>query len=223
MRSLTSALLAAQKDQSALPYVKVTVSNEIAGVVRLRWERLYAGSETDAHHAVAMPDDGSLLRLRVDPAGPTLYYQRIASPDDESDYATWSSLGAVADADVALASSGDDVVRAYVAANGSDIKVEDSSDDGATFGSAVTVASLANVASLGIALKANGDAVLVYADATTVHAVRRASGSWGTPAAWTNSVEQHRRPRRRVRRRLPRRDRGNGHGRQPATLDRRLR
>ena len=188
MRTLSSTLLAAQKDPSAVPFVKVTVTDQIADIVRLRWERLHNGSETDAYHAVTIPADGSLLRLRVDPAGPTLHYQRTTAPDDESDFSSWASLGSVADAGVALSANGHNVLRAYVASNGSDIKVEDSSDDGATFGSAVTAASLANVAWLAVALKSNGDALLFYANATTVYAVRRATGSWGTPAAWPHSA-----------------------------------
>ncbi len=188
MRSLSSTLLAAQKDPSAVPFVKVTVTDEMADVVRLRWVRLYNGSETDSYHAVTIPLDGSLLRLRVDPAGPTLYYQRTASPDDESDYSPWTNVGSVADADVALTANSHNALRAYVASNGSDIKVEDSSDDGATFGSAVTAASLANVAWLAVALKSGGEAMLFYADATTVYAVRRTTGTWGTPAAWSHTA-----------------------------------
>ena len=48
MRTLSSTLLAAQKDPSAVPFVKVTVTDQIADIVRLRWERLYDGTETDA-------------------------------------------------------------------------------------------------------------------------------------------------------------------------------
>ncbi|MCH7579956.1 MAG: hypothetical protein IIB22_06900, partial [Chloroflexi bacterium] len=188
MRTLSSTLLAAQKDPSSVPFVKVTITDEIADVLRLRWERLYDGSETDAYHAVTIPADGSLLRLRVDPAGPTLYYQRTASPGAASDFSSWTNVGSVADAGVALTANSNNVLRAYVASNGSDIKVEDSSDNGATFGSAVTAASLANVAWLAVALKSNGDALLFYADATTVYAVRRATGSWGTPAAWSHAA-----------------------------------
>ena len=47
MRSLTSILLAAQKDAAAIPYVKVEAKNKIAGVVRYDWSRLYEGMEDD--------------------------------------------------------------------------------------------------------------------------------------------------------------------------------
>lgn len=65
MRELSSTLLAAQKEATRTPYVKVEASNKIAGVVRLDWERLYTGSEDDYFHAVTMPDDGSIIRVKI--------------------------------------------------------------------------------------------------------------------------------------------------------------
>lgn len=188
MRALSSTLLAAQKTASAVPFVQVQVSDRITNVVRLRWERFYTGAEAENYHAAANPADGSLLRAWVDPAGPTLFYQRTAAPDDTSDYSLWSNFGSVANRDVALASNGHAVLLAYVDAAGSDIEVQDSDDDGATFGAAVTAASLAGVTWLALALRSNGDALLVYADATTVRVVRRTSGTWGAPATWTGTT-----------------------------------
>ena len=79
MRTLLSALLAAQKKASGVPYVKVEVADSIGGVKRLEWQRLYSGSEPDSYHAATMPTDGSLNRCRVD-AG-SLYRQRVALQD----------------------------------------------------------------------------------------------------------------------------------------------
>src|SRR3990172_9921637 len=92
MRTLSAPLLAAQKSASGEPYVQGEVTERIANVRRLRWERLYTGSEPDAHHAVTMPADGSLIRARSD--GGQLYYQRTASPGPASDFSTWTGLGA---------------------------------------------------------------------------------------------------------------------------------
>jgi len=82
MRSLTSTLLAAQKEASHIPYVKLEAKSRVAGVVRFDWERLYVGSEDDYYHALTMPGDGSLIRARITP--PTdarkLYRQRVANP-----------------------------------------------------------------------------------------------------------------------------------------------
>ncbi len=63
LRTLPSALLAAQRSPSGAPHVKVQILDRIGGVRRLRWERLYTGAEPDNHHALTMPGDGSLIAL----------------------------------------------------------------------------------------------------------------------------------------------------------------
>src|SRR5438552_7225832 len=78
MRTLSAGLLAAQRGSSAVPYLKVTISDRIGGIRRLAFSRLYSGSEPDSYHVAAIPGDGSLLRSRV--AGGRLYYQRVANP-----------------------------------------------------------------------------------------------------------------------------------------------
>ncbi len=92
MRSLTSTLLAAQKEASRTPLVKVEAKNKIAGVVRLDWTRLYTGSEADYFHALTIPDDGSLIRVRVTPPSDVrkFYRQRVANPGSESDFSQWT-------------------------------------------------------------------------------------------------------------------------------------
>ncbi len=92
MRTLTSTLLAAQKEATRTPYVKVEARNKIAGVVRLDWTRLYTGSEDDYFHAVTMPGDGSLIRARISlPVdGGKLYRQRVPNPGPSSDFSTWT-------------------------------------------------------------------------------------------------------------------------------------
>jgi len=67
MRSLSSTLLAAQKEAAAVPYVKLEASNRIMGVVRYAWQRLYTGGEEDYYHALTMPGDGSMVRVRITP------------------------------------------------------------------------------------------------------------------------------------------------------------
>ncbi len=76
MRIISSALLAAQKSASAVPYLRATISDLVGGIRRLAWTRVYTGSEPDGYHAACMPADGSLVRARVD--GGHLYYQRVA-------------------------------------------------------------------------------------------------------------------------------------------------
>ena len=92
MRSLSSTLLAAQKEASRIPYVKVEAKNKIAGTVRLDWTRLYTGTEADYFHALTIPGDGSLIRVRLTPPadGRKLYRQRVANPSPESDFSQWT-------------------------------------------------------------------------------------------------------------------------------------
>ena len=92
MRSLTSTLLSTQKEASRTPFVKVEAKNKIAGVVRLDWTRLYTGLEDDYFHALTIPGDGSLIRVRVTSPSDArkLYRQRVANPDSESDFSQWT-------------------------------------------------------------------------------------------------------------------------------------
>ncbi|MCH7999390.1 MAG: hypothetical protein IIA91_07920 [Chloroflexi bacterium] len=187
MRSLPPELLAAQRSDSAVPYLKVTIADRIGGIRRLAFQRLYTGLEPDGYHAATMPADGSLLRARVD-AG-RLYYQRVTSPGPLSDFATWTDIGAAASADVALCSEGSNVLLFYVDTNGVDVKLRESSDSGATLGAAITVVTAASAVTwLAADVKSNGDALLLYSVGATVYAVKRSGGSWGSATAWTNSV-----------------------------------
>jgi len=62
-------------------------------------------------------------------------------------------------------------------------------DNGSTLGAAVTVGTASGaVGWLAADVKANGDALLIYSIGATVFSVKRTSGSWGAPAAWTNSA-----------------------------------
>ena len=81
-----------KKDASHTPFVKVEAKNKIAGVVRLDWTRLYTGSEADYFHALTIPVDGSLIRVRVTPPSDSrkLYRQRVANPGPGSDFSQWT-------------------------------------------------------------------------------------------------------------------------------------
>jgi len=77
MRNLSSTLLAAQKKATRRPYVKVHVVERVGGITRFNWSSLYEGSESDHFHAATCSGDGSLIRLRVDPADNKLYRQKV--------------------------------------------------------------------------------------------------------------------------------------------------
>jgi len=185
MRTLPSALLAAQKSASAIPYLKVQITDQIGGIRRLNWQRLYSGSEADSYHAATMPGDGSLIRCRVDSG--SLYRQRVTSPGPGSNFSNWTFVEAAANAGVALASRAAQVLLFYVGTNGKTIYVRESSDYGATFGSATAITTTASaVGWLAADLKADNTVLLIYSVGGTVYAVKRSGGSWGSPAACDN-------------------------------------
>lgn len=190
MRSLSSGLLAAQRSRSALPHVKVEMVEKVAGVARLNWSRLYTGSEADFYHTVTMPQDGSLLRARVAIASYQLYLQRVVIPGPGSDFSQWTALGTVSDASgIALASRGSNVLLCYVGTDQQTIYARDSGDSGASFGDPVTVVTAsAAVGWLAAAFNASGVAALFYSVGGTVYCVKRSGGTWGSPAAWSNSA-----------------------------------
>jgi hypothetical protein len=187
MRTLPAPLLAAQRSGSAVPFLKVTIADRIGGIRRLAFSRLYTGSEPDGYHAAAMPGDGSLLRARAS-AG-RLYYQRVPNPGGGGAFASWTDLEAAANAGVAVCAEGSRALLFFVDPGGAVLKVRESTDNGATLGAAVTVATASGaVAWLAADVKSNGDALLVYSVGATVYSVKRTGGAWGSPAAWTNTV-----------------------------------
>ncbi len=187
MRTLPPELLAAQRTASAIPYVNVEIADRTGGIRRLDWQRLYSGSEADSYHAAAMPGDGSLIRCRVDSG--SLYLQRVTNPGPGSDFSNWTFMDATAIADVALASRSAQVLLFYVGINGRTIYVCESNDYGASFGAATAITTAATaVGWLAADLKADNTALLIYSVGSSIYSVKRNGGTWGSPAAWTNSV-----------------------------------
>jgi hypothetical protein len=183
VRTLPSALVDAQKSASAAPYLRVTVSDLVGGNRRLVWSRFYTGSEPDGYHAACMPGDGSLIRARV--SGGRVYYQRVTSPGSGSTYSAWTDLGAAANAGVALCASGSRVLLFYVDVGGTQIKVRESTDNGATLGAAATVGTAGGAVTwLAAAAKPSGDALVAYSVGPAVSIVLRTGGVWGAASAW---------------------------------------
>lgn len=190
MRSLSSTLLAAQRGSSRAPYVKVEIMERVAGVTRFPWSRLYSGNEPDFYHAVTMPGDGSLIRARVDSTSYQLYIQRVTSPGPGSNFSSWTAMGTVSSASgIALASLGATVLLFYVGTDQRTLYARESSDYGATFGSAVSIATASGtVGWLAAAIKEGGTVALFYSVGGTVYVVKRVGGTWGSPSAWSNSL-----------------------------------
>ncbi|MDI6814938.1 MAG: hypothetical protein QMC90_02490 [Dehalococcoidales bacterium] len=192
MRTLSSTLLAAQKQATHIPYVKVEACNKISGVVRLDWTRLYTGTEADYFHAVTMPGDGSLIRVRI--ALPVdsrkLYCQRVASPSPSSDFSTWTYTNQYNAAVVACCSLGAEVSIFWINGVNRAIYQLKSTDYGVSWGTPTLLGYSPTTAIYGIAAayKANGDIALFYADQATLYVMKRIGGSWGGATAWDKTT-----------------------------------
>jgi hypothetical protein len=191
MKTLSTTLLAAQKESSRTPYVEVKASNNIAGVIRLDWQRLYTGGEDDYYHATTMPDDGSLVRVRVTPPadGRKLYRQRITGPDPASDFSTWTYAGQYNAVVTATASLGAEV-SIFWTNSSREIRRILSTDCGTSWGSPELIDYSPTTAIYGIAAayKPNGDLGLFFADQSTLYVKKRVSGSWQPKLAWDKST-----------------------------------
>jgi len=188
MRSLAAALTAAQKSSAARPYFKVEAIDRQANIRRLRWSTWYSGAEPEGPHAVAVPTDGSLNRLRV--AGTTVYHQRVVSPSAGSDYTVWSALATVvAGSPVALMRTGATLTAFYMT-TATAIKYKVSGDGGASWGSETALGTAAGtVTHLAAAAKDATTALLVVAVGATLYRSKMAGGAWGALGAWSNTVD----------------------------------
>ncbi len=191
MRSLSATLLAAQQEASHIPYLKLEASNKIAGVVRLDWTRLYTGTEDDYFHALTMPADGSLIRVRVTPSadGRKLYRQRVANPAPASDFSSWTYTSQYNCLVVAAASLGAEVSIFWINTN-REVRRLKSSDYGVTWGSPelIDYSPSTAVNGLAAAYKPNGDLAIFFADQATLYVKKHVAGSWQTKAAWDKTT-----------------------------------
>ena len=191
MRNLSETLLAAQKEAARTPYVKLEAKNKIAGVVRYDWSRLYNGSEDDYFHAVTIPGDGSLIRVRITPPSDSrkLYRQRVANPGPESDFSQWVYTNQYNAVIVACCSSGAEVSIFWIKSDRKIYQLK-STDYGVNWGSPQLLGYTPTTAIYGIAAayKPNGDIALFFADQTTLYVMKRVNGSWGSSAAWDQST-----------------------------------
>ena len=181
MRELTSTLLNAQKQATAVPYVKVEATNRTAGVVRYDWDRLYSGTEEDYLNALALPGDGSLIRGMVTPPTDSqkLYRQRVSNPGSGSDFSQWIYTGQYNVVAVAAASLGTEVSIFWIKTN-REIRRLESTDNGVNWGSPELIGYSPTTAINGLAAayKTNGDLAIFYADQSTLYVRKNISGQW---------------------------------------------
>ena len=193
MRTLSAALLGAQRLESSRPWVTVEALDRMAGIARLRFRRLHTGAEPKGPHALTIPNDSSLVRARIDPSdNHTLYLQRVVDPSPTADFTRWTSLGAVSrDGEIALCSSGVEVLLFSISSNRRTIYVRTSTDSGATFAQpAYLTTASSTVTSLTAAFKPDGTVLLLYVIGNGLYAIRRSDGTWGSVRIWTNSLSR---------------------------------
>ncbi|GAI94522.1 unnamed protein product, partial [marine sediment metagenome] len=181
----------AQKETSHTPYVKVEAKNTISGVVRLDWARLYSGSEDDYFHAVTMPGDGSLIRVRITPPADSrkLYRQRVTNPGPSSDFSTWTYTNEYNAVVVTCCSLGAEVSIFWIKSN-REIRWIKSTDYGVTWSSPELIGYSATTAIYGVAAayKPNGDIALFFADQTTLYVMKFINSSWESRVAWDKTT-----------------------------------
>jgi len=192
MRNLTATLLAAQKKATATPYVKVEAGNKNSGVVRFDWTRLYTGSEDDYYHAVTMPGDGSLIRVRAPLPGDArkLYRQRVPDPGPSSDFSQWTYTNQLNAAAVACASLGAEVSICWIDGANRKIQRIKSTDYGVSWGSpeVIDYCPTINIGGLAAAYKPNGDLAIFFADQATLYVKKNISGQWQQRSSWNKST-----------------------------------
>src|SRR4051812_20153986 len=184
MRLLSDAMRAAQQQPSARPYVSAKFSDVHGDTTRARFQRQYTGSEGEYYGATAIAGDGSLIRARIDPATKVLYTQRVVNPEPGSTFSAWTSHGTVsAPGAVALCADATIVSLFYVDTDTLTLRIKQSSDNGATYSSATTVATAASAVTYLAAapglFTSVGQIVLFWTVGAVVWRSRYASGAWG--------------------------------------------
>lgn len=191
MRNLSATLLKAQKEASRSPYVKVELSNRVSGAVRLDWTRLYTGTEEDYYHGATMPQDGSLIRVRITPLSDSrkLYRQRVADPGPTSDFSQWAYTGNYNAVVTACCSLGSEVSILWIKFTRAIYRIK-STDNGVTFGNAelVDYAPTTQINGIAAAYKPNGDMALFFADQDTLYVKQHINGQWQTKSAWDKNT-----------------------------------
>ncbi len=197
-------LLTVQRSGGGVPVVQVTLSDRLAGLPRLRWQRLYTGLEDDFHHASVCSGNGTLVRARATPSGQA-YLQIITTPAAGSPFGTWTLIGTLSPVSgVALTAAGSSVLLFLVAPDQRTILCSESTDNGQSFGAGVVVVTApAAVTYLTAGVSAGGVVRLFYNVGGTVYSVARtagvggpprhgatpwrASAGWRAPTAWTGT------------------------------------
>lgn len=192
MRSLTPTLLEAQRSGSAVPHVRVTVSDAAAGVARPVFRRLHQGEEVNFYHAAVCTADGSLVRVRVNSSDSRLYVQRVGNPGSSSGFTSWTRLNSVSvTANIAMTARGATINIFYVEPRGTAIYRLESMNHGASWSSPIMVHSpnLGRISWIAAGVNDRGTLGLFYAPANNVvYFIEQTGRHWTNSLAWGERV-----------------------------------
>jgi hypothetical protein len=191
MRNLSSTLLLAQKASTYSPYIQLEVKNQMTDVTRLKWERLYEGTENEYYHGLCVADDGSLIRVRITPPvdGCKLYFQRAVNPGEQSDFSTWNYTGKYNCLAVATAAYSSEVSIFWINTNQELWRMK-SSNYGADWDSSelLDYSSSIDVNGMNASYKTGGDIALFFIDQAALYIKKCVSGSWQLKSAWNKTT-----------------------------------
>jgi len=190
MRTLSAAFTTAMRAPSRTPLVKLEVASfgHPAAVESTAlqwsdfyWELLVSDATVVGRHAVAMPADGSICRVRKD--GVHQKYQRVETPSSGDDWTTWADWGdGVSNNPIALAAYGTEVIA--FDDDGTYLYYKRSTNSGASFGNWTAMMNT-RPCTLGCAaaFSADGNKLgVVHAtslnDPTSLYIQIRTAGAW---------------------------------------------
>ncbi|PPD58021.1 hypothetical protein [Dehalogenimonas etheniformans] len=186
MHELSPSLLAAQQSPSREGFVSFVLHKHPA------WKILCTGTEEDCLHAATFAGDGSIIRARLGNVADSrkLYFQRIAAPDETSNFSVWTYTGEYNAVAIAVATLGAEVSILWIKSDRSIRRIK-STDYGATFGAAelVDYSPTTSCGGLSMAYKPNGDLVVFYADQATLYVKEELDNVWQPRTAWNKTTD----------------------------------
>jgi hypothetical protein len=200
MKNLTSTLLDEQKKARAKPCVRLLVMDRLGPHQRLTWSKLYSDSSEDEPQAMVLCGDDSIVRVRSH-AG-WAQYQRVTDPTNGDQWASWSGgMGQCSTMNqMALCTAGSRVWWFYISQSDQVLYCRESTDYGATWGSAVTVHTCTGdylLESVAAAHRAGTDPIVYYSMgdpntglSTDLYRRKRVSGAWQSAASWGQDAVQ---------------------------------
>jgi hypothetical protein len=141
-KSLTPALLAAQRSQSSRPYVRARLQDFQGDRPRLRPVRHYTGVEQSGDHATLITSAGTLLKARTQVGPTSLVVLRVTNPGPGSTFSGGSTVATNVGIGQSIAltqATTGTIWLFYVAADTVTLLYRTSADDGASWSGETTI------------------------------------------------------------------------------------